>query len=307
LKRSNRLVLLVGVFLAIVAFVGILLLSRGGGTGTSTPPPPTTGPVVIATAEIPLSTYIRADQLKVETKDLTAIVAGAYTDISQVVGKIARQKVAVGAQVTSAVTSGGTQGQISSLTCPPTLRCIAVHVNQNTGVGTVIRTGDYVDMVVGFTGENFPVVTVNPDDESIQVVTGLNSTSVKLILQGMQVMGTLLPPPPAPTTGSTATPPPSTGSGPTSLNGQDQIVILAVTAQQSEVIKFAQIAGIDGTVDKASVTLILRSPDDFIDPVTGEPIPVTDTATTGVILKTLIDDYGVLPPQIIQGVIPTAP
>ena len=77
---------------------------------------------------------------------------------------------------------------------PPGLRAIAVQVDQVTGVGTVIKTGDYVDMVAGVTGDKFPVITVNPADDSVTVVSGLNSTSVKILLQGMQVLGTLLPP-----------------------------------------------------------------------------------------------------------------
>lgn len=297
MKRSNRLVLLVGVFLAIVAFVGILLLSRGGTTSNQPPPPPTTGPVVIATAEIPLSTRIRADQLKTEVKELTTILPGAYTDISQVVGQIARQPVAIGAQVTSATTSGGVQGTITNLTCPLTFRCIAVQVDQVTGVGTVIKTADYVDMVVGVAADKFPVITVNPTDDSIQVLAGLNNTSVKLLLQGLQVMGTLLPPAAPPAAGASA--PPSTGGGPTTLNGQSQIVILAVTAQQAEVVKFVQLDG--------NVSLVLRSPDDFIDPVTGLPLPQVPILTSGVILKTLVDDYGVLPPEVVQTVTPAAP
>ena len=64
MKRSNRLVLLVGVFLAIVAFIGILLLSGGGGPKSSTPEVPTELPTVIATQDIPLGTAIRADQVK---------------------------------------------------------------------------------------------------------------------------------------------------------------------------------------------------------------------------------------------------
>jgi Flp pilus assembly protein CpaB len=298
LKRSNRLVLLVGVFLAIVAFVGILLLSRGNTSGPEKTPVPTTGPVVIATADIPLSTRIRADQLKTEVKELTAILPGAYTDISQVVGQIARQQVATGAQVTSTITSGGVQGQITNLTCPLTFRCVAVQVDQVSGVGTVIKTADYVDMVVGIAADKFPVITINPTDDSIQVLAGLNNTSVKLLLQGLQVVGTLLPPAAPPTTG-TASAPPSTGSGPTTLNGQSQIVILAVTAQQAEVVKFVQLDG--------NVSLALRSPDDFIDPVTGLPLPQVPILTSGVILKTLVDDYGVLPPEVVQTVTPAAP
>ena len=58
MKRSNRLVLLVGVFLAIVAFVGILLLVRQPATPSTEVK--TTGPVVVATTDIPLSTRIAA-------------------------------------------------------------------------------------------------------------------------------------------------------------------------------------------------------------------------------------------------------
>ena len=61
-------------------------------------------------------------------------------------------------------------------------------------MGTVIKTGDYVDVISGVTGEKFPVITVNPADDSVTVVSGLNSTSVKVLLQGLQVLGTLLPP-----------------------------------------------------------------------------------------------------------------
>jgi Flp pilus assembly protein CpaB len=172
--------------------------------------------------------------------------------------------------------------------------CMAVQVDQVTGVGTLIKTGDYVDMVVGFTGDKFPVITLNSTDDTFTVVSGLNSTSVKALLQGMQVMGTLLPPPPAedPNAPDDGTEDPSTG-----LTGQQQIVILSVDTQQAEVIKFAQLDG--------SISLVLRSPDDFIDPATGEPLPVvTPVTTTGIILKTLVDTYGVLPPELVETVLP---
>ena len=147
--------------------------------------------------------------------------------------------------------------------------------------------------VVGFTGAQFPVITVNPDDDTFTVVSGLNSTSVKALLQGMQVMGTLLPPPPAEDPNA----PDDGGDGTTGLTGQQQIVILSVDTQQAEVIKFAQLDG--------SISLVLRSPDDFVDPVTREPLPVvTPVTTTGIILKTLVDTYGVLPPELVETVLP---
>ena len=86
--------------------------------------------------------------------------------------------------------------------------------------------------------------------------------------------------------------------GDTALTGQQQIVILAGTHQQSELIKFAQLDG--------SVTLTLRSADDFLDPATGQPIPggPVPVTTTGIILKSLVDNYGVLPPEVIEAVLP---
>jgi pilus assembly protein CpaB len=303
LKRSNRLVLLVGVFLAIVAFVGILLIVR-----TPTPETqlaPTTGPVVVATADIPLSARITADQVTTKTVPLGAISAGAFSDPSQVIGQIVRQQVATGAQITFATLNGGLQpGQITNIDCPKAMRCMAVQVDQVSGVGTVIKTGDYVDMVVGLTADKFPVITVSPVDNTITVLAGLNNTSVKLLLQGLQVMGTLLPPVAETTTGAAPSAAPSgaptTGGGgsSTALNGQQEIVVLAVSAQQTEVLKFAQMDG--------NVTLALRSPGDFLDPVTKAPIVPPTDKTTGIILKTLVDTYGVLPPEVVQTVTPKA-
>jgi pilus assembly protein CpaB len=298
LKRSNRLVLLVGVFLAIVAFVGILLLVRNPQTTPQTEVK-TTGPVVVATADIPLSTRIRADQVTVSVVPLTAIPPDAFVDPSQVIGKVARQQVTAGGQITASTLNAG--NGVNQIATPIGMRSMAVQVDQVSGVGTVIQTGDYVDMIVGLTGDKFPVITISPVDNSITVVSGLNSTSVKLLIQGMQVLGTLLPP--QETTAAPA-PVPSAGTGTgtpqsnTTLNGQQEIVILAVTPQQAEVIKFAQL--------DSSISLILRSPDDFIDPATGAPLPPVSAKTTGVILKSLVDSFGVLPPEVVQTVTPTA-
>ncbi len=289
MKRSNRLVLLVGVFLAIVAFIGILLLMGGGGS--SEPPTVTELPTVVATAEIPLGTEIRADQVTEQMVKIAGRDVGAFGSITQVVGKIARQRVAVGAAITAETLSGGAEGVLLQIDCPPTKRCMSVQVDQVTGVGTVIKTGDYVDMVVGFQADKFPVITINPVDDSFTVVSGLNSTSVKLLIQGLQVLGTLLPPAPQQAEGAPV-------EGGTALTGQQQIVILAADAQQSEIIKFSQLDG--------SISLVLRSPEDFIDPETNLPYPngpVPD-ATTGIILKILVDIYGVLPPELVETILP---
>ena len=294
MKRSNRLILLIGVFLAIVAFVGVLILSQGDGPGSTPDPnaPKTELPTVIATADIPLGTVIRADQVTTKILAIGARSAGSFQDVSQVIGKVARQPVLTDSQITAETLSGGS-GQLVDIRCPAGLVCMSVQVDQVTGVGTIIKTGDYVDMIVGFTGDKFPVITLNAIDDSFTVISGINNTSVKALLQGMQVMGALLPPPPAQDPNA----PPAEGGGTaTSLNGQQEIVILAVDTQQAEIIKFAQLDG--------SISLVLRSPDDFVDPTTGEPITPVPNDTTGIIIKLLVDSYGVLPPELVETILP---
>jgi pilus assembly protein CpaB len=291
LKRSNRLVLLIGIFLAIVAFIGVIALSQGTAQPT-TPVAPTELPTVFAKADIPLGTKVRADQVELRNWPIPQRSESAFNDVSLVVGKIVREYVSAGAQLTAVTFTGGSTGQVLNLDVPQGQRAMTLQVDQVSGVGTVIKTGDYVDLIVGLTGDQFPVITINPADDSITPVSGLSSISVKLLLQGMQVIGTLLPPPPVDETGQPAPP-----GQPVALTGQQMIVFLSVTPAQAEVIKFAQL--------NSSISLLLRSPDDFVD-ADGNPIVAIPDDTSGVILKTLVDVYGVLPPEVVETVVPTA-
>jgi Flp pilus assembly protein CpaB len=295
------LVLLIGIFLAIVAFVLILItLQGGGGTNQGGTQTPTTTHWVVAKVDIPLGSKITADMVQVtEEKPIADKPQGAFGDVSSVIGETARQSVTAGQAILPAVFTGSS-GTIRDIEVPAGKVAIALQVDQVSGVGTLTKPGDHVDMLIALTGDKFPVVTLNPQDNSVTVVSGLNSTSVKLLLQGMQVLGTLLPPP-AQTTGNNAQASPGTGGNQnTALNGQQQIVIVAVDAQQAEVIKYAQVEG--------NISLVLRSADDFRDPTTGLPLDPTlivPATTTGITLKSLVDDYGVLVPQLVEAILPT--
>jgi pilus assembly protein CpaB len=291
LKRSNRLVLLVGVFLAVVAFVGIAVILSGGGGGKATPSAPTTLPTVIAVQDIPLGVAVKPEMLKTEERRIdTDRKAGAFANAELVIGQTTRHKITAGAQLDTSdfIDTGST----ANIEVPKGKLAMAIQVDQVSGVGTLIKTGDYVDMVVGITGDKFPVVTLNPQDAIITVVPGLNSTSVKLLLQGVQVVGTLLPPP-APAAEGQA--PAASGQPSTSLSGQTEMVIVAVDAQQAEVVKFAQLDG--------SITLALRSAADFVDD-NGNPIVSIPAGTTGITLKNLVDAYGVIRPQLVEAILP---
>jgi len=305
LKRSNRLVLLIGVFLAVVAFVGVVLLVGNPPASNAPAVAPTTGPVVVAKADIPLSTRIRADQVEVKTLNLTAISTGAFQDPSQVIGQVARQPVVAGAQITATTLNGGLSGTVIDVQTPAGQRAIAVRVDQISGVGTVIKTGDYVDAIFALSEEQFASVVPDATNPKLVTVTnpGPKGATIKLILQGMQVLGTLLPPvaPPAANAGNAAQPSTAPAEPGTALTEQQEIVILSVSPEQAEVLRYAQVQA----NPLLTLSLVLRSPDDFIDPATGQPVPPVVAETTGITLKELIDKYGVLPPVIEQPVLPT--
>ena len=294
MKRSNRLILLIGVFLAVVAFVLIVLLlgqnnSGPSGNNTATPAPIST---VIAAKDIPLGATITEDMLTTQNLPPAQRLAGAFQVPSQVVGQIARQSVIAGAQITNATLSAPTHIEV-----PAGQRAMSVQVDAVSGVGTAIQAGDYVDLIVGLTGDAFPVVQLNPQDNSIQVVAGLNNTSVKLILEGMQVLATVQPQPETSNNQNNNQPSASpTPSSPGLTQDTTELVVLSVTAQQAEVIKFAQLQG--------SISLVLRSPKDFFDE-NGQPVLPVPAGTTGVILKTLVDGgYGVLRPELVEAILP---
>jgi pilus assembly protein CpaB len=283
LKRSNRIVLLIGILLAVVAFVAVIVLFNQQKPAAEIL---TTTPTVYARTNISLGSVITQDMLETRDLDNTVRPPDAFGDIGLVVGKTARADIPQGALITSAFFSAGAGGQTDvAALLEPGLRAIAVQVDQVSGVGTLINVGDRVDVVLGLTGaDKFPLVTIDPTTEQLTGVTNYNTTTTKLVLQNMQVIGTLVPPVDTSTTSGS-------GSAGPALTGAQQLVILAVTAQQAEVIKFAQMDG--------EISLVLRSPADFRDQ-NGNPVTPQGDQTSGIVLRTLIEQYGVLPPTVVQ-------
>lgn len=294
MKRSNRLILLIGIFLAIVAFIGIVLIfqnnnnSNTGGTGNTAAP--TQLPTVYAKVDIPFGTAVTADMVETQQKATTERAADAFADVGLVVGKIATTNIVAGKQLEASDFALSRTGQAPvAPNLAAGMRAVDVLVDQVTGVGTLINVGDHVDVIAAFDKSNWinpqPVPVPNPPAAAPE--SGGNATSVKVLIQGLVVVGTLLPPPAATTQNGQQ--PAASAAPETALNGQQEIVILQATPQQAEIIRFAQL---DGTI-----ALALRSPKDFVD-ANGKPVVPPVDKTTGIVLKTLIDQYGVLPPEL---------
>ncbi len=193
MKRSNRLVLLIGIFLAIVAFVGIVLILQAPAT-QPTPTAPTELETVYAKQDISLGTQITADMIEVRKTKVADREADAFGDPGQVIGKTIRAQAFTNQQMTAKLFASVSGQQVTPL-LEKGLRAIAVRVDQTTGVGTLINVGDRVDMVITTT-----INLLNVDQTTGEVAkSDVIEPSTKLILQNMQVVGTILPPPPAQT------------------------------------------------------------------------------------------------------------
>jgi len=290
LKRSNRLILLIGLFLAVVAFVGVILLTGSGSSGTGTPATPTTAKIVVAAQDIPLGTTITAAMVTTKEVPIADKPADSFALPEAVIGKIVRTDVTSGGYIsTSTFSAAASLVDIGQL-LDPGLGAVSVQVDQVSGVGTLVKPGDRVDVVLSMNdAAKNPVVVAGPTGGPITapganflpVNALLNSTTVKVLVQNVQVVGTILPPPPA----QQGTVPAATGTtqeAATTLNGQSQIVILALSAQQAELVRFTQLDG--------NLSLVLRSPKDKDAPA---------VKTTGITLRQLVDSYGVVPPKIV--------
>jgi Flp pilus assembly protein CpaB len=296
LKRSNRLILLIGFFLAAVAFVAVVVLLGGGtgGGGNEHGIDALNTTVVVAAADVPLGTTITAAMVATEDVRETDKPAGSYTLTSEVIGRTVTTQLTKGQLVDTNAFSATTVNPDVARLLDPGKRAIAVQVDQIAGVGTLVKPGDRVDVVLAIrppiviekapTKEGQPLTTVRNFAAVADDV--LNRTTVKVLVENLRVVGTLIPPP---TTDQAQTDPNAPPAGPSysGLPGT-QLVLLEVTPQQAELIRFAQPSLPDGTL--YSLSLVLRAPGD------AEAPPVT---TTGITVRQLVDKYGVIPPKII--------
>ncbi len=277
MKRSNRLVIFVGVLLAILAFVGIVIVLN---TSTSTPsggatPTPTTVAVLVAKQDIAIGDAVTPDLVEVKRVDPGAVEGTRYADPSQVGGRPALVAVPAGSQVNQQ-TFGGVGNVCISCMLQTGEKAISIQVDKITGVDFLVQPGDHVDVLVAV---QLPAV-MNPDGKSLR--------SVKVVLQNMRVLfvsgrnvATLPQATPVPgASPGTATPAPA--------NPVSAVVIVAGTDQDAEVLRYAarDETEFQGTGTSAVVALTIRNTDD------------TDIATTtGITINELIKQYGLLVPQ----------
>ena len=287
MKRSNRLMLVLGVLLALVAFGGVLLF--GAGSGGAQPASPPTVAVVVAAVDIPLGSTVEAAQLTTIQMDPDAAV-DTYPDPSLVIGQTVRQDVRQGEALVAsdfqAANAGGAPPDVGGSLKPGYL-AMAITLGASTGVTSLIQVGDFVDVMLTVTDEDIKAPVVSDTGCEDGGINGackidddwLNNTTVKVLVQNTQVLAMV-----SPMVLAAGTSADSTDGTPVST---DTTVILSVTPQQAEMVRFAELDG--------HLSLLLRSPGDA---------SAADVTTTGITLRELVDKHGVLPPRVVVSDIP---
>jgi Flp pilus assembly protein CpaB len=301
-KRSNRLIIVVGVFLAVA---GGLMTVYTLGSGSASPTPSasvapsqeSTTPVVIAKQDISLGDTITAAM--VDTKQMTvsqaaALGSDAFSNVGQVIGKIAGHNITSGQVLLGSrdFTSAGTWtvGQDLAGSIATGMVAVDMLVDQINGVGTLIVPGDHVDIILSVYVTELNLTAKDPNGTVIDVKGGSDVTT-KTVIQNCKVLATLLTPAggaaaATPVAGSSSQPAAPTAPALIQNDNRTMIVVVEVTPADAEVLRWAQRAEKTDPQTYIDLSLALRS---------SKADSLPNVTTPGITFKMLVDKYGVLP------------
>jgi Flp pilus assembly protein CpaB len=292
-KRSNRLVILVGVLLAVLAFVAIVILLNQREPEVA--PEEVTQTVLVATEDIDIGEEVTPSKVEELEIDPEAIQGTPLASSTLVAGQPALFAIPEGSQVSGEAIGLGNDLAVNlPALLNPGEKAIAFQVDRVTGLDFLVKGGDTIDIVLS---RQISVLqetadsAANPDPEAperFEAVIGLSDQrTVKAVLQDKRVLYV------SATRAQQQEPIDTNGDG--VIDDQDVqpeeaiidavIIIFAGTAQDAEVIKFAQ----NDLTERGALSAIVRHADD-------DAVEVT----VGITIDQLVTDYGIRIPDIVQ-------
>ena len=162
--KSNRILLIFGVFLAIVAFGGALLVGRTSG-GTTVIGGGKTVDVVVATKDIAASTQITAELVTIQKFSEDQVPPFAFRAKDLVVGKYAALPIHANSAIIDyyVVSDAGSvqPAKQAFLPIPAGMVAMQIPTGELVGVGGYIQPDDRIDIII--TASIYPKGT-NPAD-----------------------------------------------------------------------------------------------------------------------------------------------
>jgi len=292
-KRSNRLVILVGVLLAVLAFVAIVILLNQ--REEVAPAEEVLATVLVAKEDIDIGEEVTPDKVEEQEINPEAVQGTALTSSTILAGQPSLFTVPAGSQVTGEAIGLGNDLAVNiPALLNPGEKAVAFQVDRVTGLDFLIKGGDTIDIILS---QSISVLqetadsAANPDEAAparFEAVTGLeNQRTVKAVLQDKRVIYV------SATRAQEQEPIDTNGDGVIDENDEQPaqavidsvIIIFAGTAQDAEVVKFAQ----NALGEQGALTAIVRNAED--DAV---------EETLGITIDQLVDEYGLRIPNIVE-------
>ena len=287
MKRSNRLVILVGVLLAVLAFVGIVVVLNNAGPGPGTAEEPVTVNVLVATEDIAIGDPVTPDVVETRAVDPAAVLGTRLADPSQTGGRASLFNVPAGSQVSQETIGLGNLSLVDLTTALAAgERAVGFQVERVTGLDFLVQPGDHIDVVLSQRINVLqPTVDSAADPDApprFETIPGLEAApTVKTVLQNRRVIYV--------SAQRLAQPEVVEGEEPPAQQApiENVIIIFAGTDQDAEVLKFVQndLSIIGG------LTAVVRS---------GEDDEAPPVETTGITLDILVELFGVPIPDIVE-------
>ena len=246
---TNRRLLLLALVAGIVAAILIYTALSRGSEGTSSAGAASTVPAVVAKQDIPARTKITTSMVEVRQMPTNDRSELAYTDLTQVVGRVSRYPIATSEQVLStkvvSLESAAATGDSLSYVIPEGKRGISIEVNQVVSSGGLVLPGDYVD-IIGVFDVNF----VNGQEERTE-----EKYFSRIILQNIEVLAVAqtvvdTPPEAGTTTGADGETTTTDADGQRVRNTEAEpepkasTVTLSVTPQEAQLLFLAEENGV---------------------------------------------------------------
>jgi Flp pilus assembly protein CpaB len=290
-KRSNRLVILVGVLLAVLAFVAIVILLNR--REEEAPVDQNTETVLVATEDIDIGEEVIPAKVEEAQVQPRAVQGTALSDISIVSGQPAITRVPDGAQVTGeAIGIGDPLAVNIPALLNPGEKAVSFQVERVGGLDFLVKPGDTIDVVV--TAE---IQVLQPTQDSaegadpnaplrVEPVPGLEAVrSVKAILQDKRVIYV------SATRATEPEPVDSDGDGVPDAEQPERavidsvVIVFAGSAQDAEVMRFAQA----NVTENGTLSVVVRhAEDDEIE------------ETLGITIDQLVEEFGLRVPGIVE-------
>jgi len=292
-KRSNRLVIFVGVLLAILAFVGIVILLNTTSTTTPTPEQQKVT-VLVANVDIKIGDPVTPDKVDEAQVKPDAVTPTRLGSKSQVGGQPSLFAIPKGSQVTLEAIGGGLGPSNIGAQLKPGEKAIAFQVDRVTGLDFLVRAGDHVDIVMSqritVLQPTADTITKPANQQRFETVPGLDAVrTVKSVLQNKRVLYVSQSRQAAAQAAASASPSAGGQTQQTPTTIENVIIIIAGTDQDAEVIKFAQ----NEVSEVGSLTAVLRNTQD-----------AATEKTTGITIDRLVTQYGLAIPNIIKQLAP---